>query len=250
MFARSLDCLACCLLFTQLLLEPVTSPAAIITTGDAGFVDVDLLVAQNGSNGSLTLTSPTALEGGGIFVAKQPEVSGTVIVDGAAYSGGGKFEIGQGGTGTLKIINGGNVLNSSHELLIGNGENANGEVVVSGLASRLAIPNNQTIVRGGASGSLIVEAGATALLKEIQLGSGGLDGRSSAGNGTATVRGVGSRLDVQESLRVGSGMLVVENGGQLVSGLANRNRGSSIGSINQRSLGRHPGRWQPLAACW
>ncbi len=210
-----------------LLSSPSPSKSAIITQGDAEF-NGDILVAQNGDDGRLTLTSPTELEGGGIFIANQPTVSGSVVIDGASYEGSGDFEIGQGGTASLEIINGGSVSNSSHDLRIGSGENGNGEVVVSGLGSMFTV--RSTVVGAGATGSLIVEAGATAVSQDVRLGRGGSRGlRPYDGNGTATIRGVGSRWDVQRFV-VGSGTLAVEDGGRLVSGPAD----SIVGSSNQR----------------
>ncbi len=212
--------------FLVFLTSPSPSRSAIIAEGDAEF-NGDILVAQNGDDGRLTLTSPTELEGGGIFVANQSAASGSVVIDGASYEGSGNFEIGQAGTGSLEIINGGTA-SSISRLLIGSGEDGNGEVLVSGLGSLLRA--SSTRVGNGATGSLIVEAGATAVSRDVQLGVGGFRGRPTFGRGTATIRGVGSRWDVQHSLDVGSGTLAVEDGGRLVSGPAD----SVVGSSNQR----------------
>ena len=207
--------------------------AAIITEGDARF-DHDIIVAEQ-QDGSLTLTAPTVLEGGGIFIADQPGLVGSVVVDGATYNGGGNvFEIGRRGAGALQIIHGGQVTsNTGADLILAQEFGSSGDVLVSGSGSELDMPGAEARIGHRGLGTFTVEYGARATHREASIG--GFSRDSGAGIGTTTVDGGGSRWDIYRDIYVGSsgisGELRIQNGGQVHSGVEDQ---SGIGIVGYR----------------
>jgi len=225
-------------LFGSLFLAVNESCAAIIIEGDAGFNN-EIFVAQNGGDGSLAITAPTVLLGGGIFIADQPGLVGSVVVDGGVYEGGGNvFAVGQQGNGTLDIKNGGRITSvTSANLEVGQSLGSLGSVRISGAGSLLDMPNGDAIIGKEGYGTFTVENGARAYHERAFVG--GSEFINNPGIGTATVTGSGSRWDIERDFTIGnsgsSGELWIQSGGQVRSNLDGFG-GSVVGNQNSTGL--------------
>ncbi len=206
-----------CVVLSVLLGPAANCRAAIITEGDAEF-NGNIFVAQQEGDGSLTITAPTVLQGGGIFVADQPKFTGSVVIDGGSYEGiGNDFEIGTRGHGILEIINGGRVTGGRQvSLVVGQSSTAQGEVLVSGVGSLLSMSQGSAQIGVWGTGSFIVEEGAIAFHEQAFIAS--VARRPTSGKGTAIIRGAGSRWDISRFLQIGGGgTLTIQDGGLLRS---------------------------------
>lgn len=203
--------------------------AAIIIDGDAE-VNGDIYVAQQ-ENGGLTLTAPTQLQSGGIFIAGQPELIGVMTVDGAVFEGGGNvLAIGEQGQGALNIKNGGRVTSfTGADLEVASQPGSLGLVHVYGENSLLDMPQGDARIGSKGIGELIVEDQGRVVSREVLLG----DQQTSqyGSNGKATVRGDGSQWDIFEGLTVGTagvGELRVLEGGLVRTNANLGNPGESL----------------------
>ena len=224
------------LLCLGLSISALQSRAAIITEGDAEF-DGDISVAYNNGDGSLTITAPTVLQGGGIFVADQPGLVGSVVVDGGTYEGTSEFEIGRSGDGSLEVRNGGKVTNDSGaNLSVASTSGSSGSVLVSGVGSLLDMPFGRAEIGQAGLGTFTVEDGAHATHGDVFVGGG--DSRS-IGIGTTTVTGNGSRWNINDNMTigpVGSGELWIQDGGQVHSAYDRDSGAGIVGSGNGSGL--------------
>src|SRR5690606_1722217 len=107
----------------------------------------------------------------------------------------GELSVGQTGSGTLDILNGGLV--SSLQGFIGNSEGSSGTVSVNGVASEWI---NSGAIAAGAAGS-----GALAISGGGSVSAGGITaiGEMATGTGRIDVEGTGSTLTVSHELHVG-----------------------------------------------
>ena len=216
--------------------------AAVLTEGDAYFGN-EIFVATQTGNGSLSITSPTVLQGGGIFVGGQPGFDGDVIVDGGTYeSTGNVMSIGIQGEGSLEILNGGVVTTrdlAGTDLVVAEQSGSIGSVLVSGEGSLLDMPVGDATIGANGYGEFTIEQGAKAIHERGNVGSNGFFGGNGFGIGVATVRDSGSRWDVIGPLTVGddgnSGELWIQNGGRVFSN-STQDYEAIIGSDNASGL--------------
>lgn len=140
------------------------------------------------------------------------------VVDGGAVVSDGNIDVGGEGVGTLNILSGGTV--SVRDVRL---RNENSAITVSGAGS---------ILKGNLqldSGSALINDGAQVL--------GGEGAVGYFGNATATLSGAGSRWEATDSFYVGghgSGSLLIENGGTLVTA---SDRGTKIIALAPQSRG-------------
>ncbi|MNJ98643.1 Outer membrane protein IcsA autotransporter precursor [compost metagenome] len=187
-----------------------------------------LVVGTNsGSNGTLNI-----LNGGVVMSAEEVHIGSNFGSTGSAtVSGPGSiwesdatygFRIGDDGSGTLDILNGGAV--HSGQGVIGYGVSGDGHVTVTGPGSTWA-PDNNIYVGFEGTGTLDVLDGAT--VSTMRTGGGASTiyvGFENGGQGTVTVSsstGNASTLSVSDDLRVGvngSGTMTVEKGGLVIVG--------------------------------
>ena len=182
------------------------SQAAIITEGDAELNSNEIYVAQNFGDGSLTITAPTIINNaGGIFIANQQDFTGSVTIDGGEYNGGGNtFAIGQQGTGSLSIINGGKILSQNGaNLVVAEQQGSSGNVLISGAGSLLDTPYGYAYIGQTGIGTFTIENGASANHYNAYI-AGEPFNNPNASIGTATVTGNGSRWDISEDLSIGN----------------------------------------------
>lgn len=215
--------------------------AAIVTEGDA-FIGSDIYVATQTSDGSLTITAPTLVQTGGIFVAQQPSLTGSVTIDGGAFEGGGNvLLIGEQGTGSLDILNGGTLTtNTGADLIAGQFAGSTGNVLVSGTGSRLDMENGSANIGLGGYGTFTVENGARAYNESAFVGSDHFGFEVGGSIGIATVTGSGSRWTVGRNFRVGSdggiGELWVLDSGRVESNLLDSSQPAIIGGVGANGL--------------
>jgi T5SS/PEP-CTERM-associated repeat protein len=112
---------------------------------------------------------------------------------------------------------------------VGNGVNGNGTVTVNGTNSEWSLLGNLDVGKNG-TGSVDIENGGQVI--DIRGNVGGSDGSGSAGNGTVTVDGTGSKWNNLAGLYVGfngTGTLTVENGAHVTdtNGYVGENSGSN-----------------------
>ncbi|WP_325960790.1 autotransporter domain-containing protein [Serratia ureilytica] len=140
------------------------------------------------------------------------------VVDGGAVVSDGNIDVGGEGVGTLNILSGGTV--SVRDVRL---RNENSAITVSGAGS---------ILKGKLqldSGSALINDGAQVL--------GGEGAVGDFGNATATLSGSGSRWETSDSFyvgRYGSGSLLIENGGTLVTA---SDRGTNVIALAPQSRG-------------
>jgi T5SS/PEP-CTERM-associated repeat protein/autotransporter-associated beta strand protein len=181
-----------------------------------------LSVGENG-NGTLNITrggvvsAPRAVVGDGFF-GNHPNASGTVFVEGAASSLNivTRLIIGELGTGTLRITDGGLV--SDREGSVADLSSSFGMVIVDGTGSRW-INSERLTIGGNGNGMLSITHGATVSDTSGSIGTGAL-GFNFGTKGAVIVDGAGSTWTNTSTLAVGefgTGTLTISNGGAVSS---------------------------------
>ncbi|PRX09876.1 UNVERIFIED_ORG: T5SS/PEP-CTERM-associated repeat protein [Martelella mediterranea] len=171
----------------------------------------------NSGSGRLELTSGARIVSDQAILGRNSGGEGVVLLSGAGteWNGYGATTIGSSGTGTVIAQNGAHVISGS--LTIGeNVSSLDNEATISGNDSLWNVYNDISIggnVDGGGtggSGTLSVLEGAT------MTGSNAYIGNVANGEGSLTVDGAGSKLQLSAALRVGhdgDGTLTVSDGG-------------------------------------
>ena len=176
-------------------LEVLNPGVSIVVGEDAG--DVAIL--------NMTLKS---LSGRNASIGLAQGAEGTLNV-GGTFTMSGALTVGESGTGTLNVANGGRVETLGG--VLGRFENSAGHASVSGANSRLVSLNPLTIGNSGA-GTLIIQSGGSV----ISLA--GIIGLNSNANGMVTVTGAGSTWTNRGvSIPSGQGTLTIEDGGAVAS---------------------------------
>jgi T5SS/PEP-CTERM-associated repeat protein len=211
--------------------------ATIDGIGSAWDSSGDLTVGQSGT-GTLNINNGGAVSNTNGYVGKSTSVVdngpsfpddivpgiGTVAVDGvgSSWASSGNLYVGDEGTGTLNVKNGGTVSNGTG--WIGNAVGSNGTAMVVGVGSNWTSPGNLTVGHEG-TGNLNINNGGM-----VSNGVGWI-GNAAGSIGTATVDGVGSTWANSNNLFVGAsgtGNLTISNGG-LVSTSVDGILGFSLG---------------------
>ena len=224
-FFRHVTLLTVTALVIAAILNAENAFAQVQTEGDAVF-NGQILVAQNGGDGTLTIIGPTVVQGGEILVASDPDTRGTVIIDGATFNGDGSFEIGQSGDGSLEILNGGSVSGDRIEVASSGGS---GSVLVSGSGSTLDMPSGSAIIGGifEGIGFLTIENGGQ--VNHGIAGIAALDRETAGGGfGNVVITGENSRWDVDGNFTFHSGVLRISEGGQFNTNRDFNNRNSTV----------------------
>lgn len=176
-------------------------------------------VCQIGGAGSGTLSitdGGTVSSNSGCSIGEFLGSQGSVVVDGmgSSWDLGNALAIGEGGPGSLEIINGGAVSSLSDTWI---GYYSNGTVMVDGQGSTWT-HSGIFVVGNYSTGSLLISNGATVSVS----GDFGCVGCGSGSQGTLTVSGAGSHWSNSDDLFVGgvpplgaggTGTLHVEDGG-------------------------------------
>ncbi len=193
--------------------DGITSTATVDGTDSIWSVNGSLDIGDAG-DGSLTISNGGAVTSTSGELADGDAADGFVTVTGAGSSwtmdgGTGTLFVGEDGTGTLNILDGGLV--SNVESRLGNSSGSTGTVLVSGSDSTWTNSGDLSIGRFGAGELTIAEGGSVA-------NRDGYIGREAASSGMATVTGAGSTWTNTNFLYVGygnggEGSLSVEAGG-------------------------------------
>ncbi len=189
-----------------------------VTIGIAGATTAGIHVGQT-TNGGLSIQDGGQFVTNGIdwkSIGNVAGSTGTVVVTGAGsnWANTGDLNIGQSGTGTLQILNGGLV--STTRLHIGGLATGDGTVIVNGSGSEF-LASERVYIGGDGTGTLNVEAGgsvSSAAGYNIQIGF------AADSDGTVTVTGEESELNSGSYITIGhlgTGLLTVSDGGSASS---------------------------------
>jgi len=202
------------------------SVGAVTVTGTGStWSNSDVLYIGYGGTGTLTIadgglvTSSTH-----VYLGDSSDFTGTVTVtgSGSTWANSGTLSVGNYGTGTLTIENGGSVSNAA--AAVGDKFGSTGTVTVTGAGSTWTSSGTLYVGNSG-TGTLTIANGGTVSNINVRVGS------VSGSTGTVTVTGAGSTWTNSASLTVGlegTGTLAIENGGTVSS--ANSQVGSVAGS--------------------
>jgi T5SS/PEP-CTERM-associated repeat protein/autotransporter-associated beta strand protein len=169
---------------------------------DIGYFGTGTLLIQSGAAVSMGTISS---------VGRRLGSTGSVTVDGAGstWTNSSSTYVGDSGTGTLRIQNGGKVID--YNGYVGRLAGSTGSATVDGNSSIWA-NSNDLIIGNGGTGTLTVQNGGKVSNVSGSLGSG------TSSTGTATVDGVGSIWTNSGNFYVGnfgSGTLTIRNGGMV-----------------------------------
>lgn len=191
-------------------------------------------------NGTLRVQDGGMVRSAGARVGVYRDTIGTVTVTGAGASwnnGSAGISVGGSGSGTLTVLAGGQV--TSGASAIGTATlplTSGGTAVVGGAGSLWTVGGQLTVGQSGAA-TLTVEDGG-----QVK-SAGGVIGQWSRRSGSTTVRGIGSAWDAgaADTLTVGDdgiGILTVEDGGQVTSGVATVGlRATAVGAATVTGAG-------------
>lgn len=217
-------------------IDSITNHTTFIGTGIAA--STDSLVIGDSSAGVLTIGGGGTLTSGGtVAVGLNAGSVGLALVDGTGSTWtiiGTNLLVGQEGTGTLTIQNGGAV--NAVNVVIADNTGSTGTIAVTGTGSTMSLTGDLYVGNGtnGSNGTLTIADGAT-----VSNMNGELGGNFNA-VGMVTVTGVGSTWSNSGSLRVGNvgfGTLTIANGGVVIMGagagtLTIASGASSTGAVN------------------
>jgi T5SS/PEP-CTERM-associated repeat protein len=188
------------------------------------FTQTQLIVGNNG-NGTLNVNNGADVNVTGfnstVSLGHHASGVGTVSINGSGstWTNDDQLWIGESGTGTLTVQNGGTLMTSSGaggSNIIGVFGGSNGMVTITGPGSTWNNSNGLTVGNSG-NGTLLIANGGSFTNTGTSLGGG------FAASGTAAVTGAGSTWTDSGSTNVGStgaGALTIQNGGNLTSGTA------------------------------
>lgn len=191
----------------------ISGAGSSLTVGSSG----ELRVADAGS-ATLDILAGGTASGGDVRLGRLAGANATVTVSGAGSkltagddTGFKKIIVGEAGTGTLTLSNGGTA-QAGGRIFLGYEAGSTGTVTVSGTGSRLVSVNSAIVVGEDGNGRLDISNGGEANVKnDIYLG------RFAGSEGTVTISGSGSKLSAGVSFyvgRVGTGTLEISNGGE------------------------------------
>lgn len=166
---------------------------------------VNSAVIGNLGTGSVSVTNGARLETNQTIMGQGAGGDGSVVISGAGseWDGYGDLTVGLSGKGAVEVNNGGQAISGS--LSIGQNSASTGNTAtVAGAGSLWNVYNDITIggnVSGsgtGGEGTLSVLSGATMTASNMTVG------HVTGGDGTATVDGAGSALQLSAALKVGN----------------------------------------------
>lgn len=182
------------------------------------------VVIGNLGEGTLNITGGARLESNQTIMGQGASGDGTVLISGAnsEWNGYGDLTVGLSGTGSVTVNNGGHAISGS--LSIGQNNSSTGNTAtVTGAGSLWNVYNDIAIggnVAGGGSGgegSLSVLSGATMTASNMTVG------YVTGGEGTVTIDGAGTQLQLSAALKVGNsgdGGLTVSDGATVTADYA------------------------------
>jgi T5SS/PEP-CTERM-associated repeat protein len=188
------------------------------------FTQTQLIIGNNGT-GTLNVNNGADVNVSGFnsttSLGHHAGSSGTVTVNGAGstWTTADQLWIGEHGTGTFTVQNGGSVTTSSlagDKTIIGVFADANGFATVTGAGSTWTQTDGLTVGNSG-PGTLTVSNGGSLATTGLSIGDG------LGASGSVTVTGAGSTMNGGGSINVGStgnASMLIQNGGAVTSGAA------------------------------
>lgn len=189
-----------------------------------------VLLGRGGGHGSLTIANGAFLTSDSVgFVGDIAGTSGAVTVRGASshWLSGGDVVIGNFGSGTFDLLDGGSLTTMS--LFVGGNAGADGRARVAGAGSKVDLTGALRVGSGG-RGTLEVSAGGLVkVADELRLG------EAVSGDGDLRAEGPGTRVEVKRDLTVGvSGTGKLElSGGAVLDVDGNGEIANEVGSIGR-----------------
>ena len=175
------------------------------------------MTVGNVGQGSVNITNGGAMTSGGlVFIGDFFGATGNLMLDGAGstWNSQGVVSVGNSGTGTLTIQNGGAATISGLTKIGDNLGGADGSISVSGIGSSLTTLSEMFVGNFG-SGSIDINGGGHATTTRMKVGD------EAGSTGTLTVSGAGSSLSDSVEIFVGNfgtGSMNIDSGG-VVSGI-------------------------------
>ncbi len=188
--------------------------AVTISGAGSAWSAADNLAVGNDGTGTLWLgAGGTLTTSDGFVVAGQADGVGTVTISGtssALFNTGGEFRIGDSGTGSLVIQNGGTVVStSSFQNVIGDVAGSTGTVVVAGAGSSMTV--SALVIGAAGSGSLSILAGG--MVSNGNASVGNLSGSS----GAVVVSGTGSTWLSSGNVAINNGSVTIGSGASMTA---------------------------------
>src|SRR5258708_9975590 len=212
------------------IIDTTTPNAAVLA---AGAPPVDNLIVGNAATGMLTIARGGALSYGATgYLGFGAGSSGTVAVTGPGSSlfALHTLNVGNDGSGTLAVSNGGAM--TGNDMRLGVNAGGTGTVTADGAGSQISL-NNDLAVGYAGTGTLKVTNGAMVNASKGEIG------QLAGSTGTATVDGSGSSWSNSNVLVVGNagtGTLTISNGGSASGGINGIQGGESAGGIGTLNL--------------
>lgn len=209
----------------------VTGPGAVWTLANISGVYQTLIIGQNSSTGSLTVSNGGLVNAAQTLVANSVGSTGTLVLTGAnsALNANAEIRIGHNGVGTVNILDGAVLTTgiAAGNSSIGTTASGSGTVLIDGAGSRWQ--TSRSILLGSAgTGIMTVRNGGMLGASSMTIGS------AATSTGALTVDGADSFVDINGLMLVGdygSGDLTVRNGGTIITGIS----GSASSFIGYRS---------------
>ncbi|MGC8476379.1 MAG: Hint domain-containing protein [Acetobacteraceae bacterium] len=178
-----------------------------------------------GGNGTYVANGST-FTGGGIGIGRFAGGTGVATVDGGVLSSADGISVGNQGTGSLAVLNGGTVITTANGIGVGNFAGAVGTATVSGIGSDIIISGTTSSANGigvgkAGFGAMTITAGGSVLLTDTGGGVG--VGQSAGGFGSLVIGGGNALLSLGTATRGlgvgtngGSGAIEVQSGGTVM----------------------------------
>ena len=217
-----------------------TGSVTVDGIGSTWITGNDVYIGQSGAGSLIVQNQGTALNGGFASIGTLSGANGTATVDGAGstWTSSGNLFVGDAGTGTLDVKNGGKINDGNG--IIGYGVGSTGTVTVDGVGSKWVHANVLRIGQSG-TGELFIHGGG--LVSDV---TGDL-GTNSGAKGTVTVDGTGSTWANSGDLNVGSsgeGLLKILAGGVVTNGSGTGSGsgvGGVVGAVGDAYMGKNKG---------
>jgi T5SS/PEP-CTERM-associated repeat protein len=216
------------------------SSGTVTVTGPQATLNVSsTIIVANDGTGTMTVSSGADIvSSSATTIADGIGTTGTVTITGASsnWTQTSGITVGNNGVGTLNVQSGGSLSTSAGT--IGSGSGSFGTANISGAGSTWTLTNPLTVGNNG-EGVINVTSGGQVSIQNAFWWSIGVNATS---QGTATVSGAGSRVDVANDLFLGSagiGTLTISSGGQVTSddGFIAASAGTGVGDVTITGAG-------------
>lgn len=210
------------------------STGTATVTGAGSLWNAQLLVVGSHGTGTLAILNGGAVDTTDweVAIADHSGSSGSVTVDGKGSTlTGSDIVVGNGGTGTLIVSNGGTAVATKWTSIIAQSASSVGTATVTGAGSLWSNASNLFVAQNGAGSLTVSNGGAVSVAGNTVLG------YQPGSVGTATVTGANSTWTSSSDMdvgRAGSGALTIANGGvvSVAGAVTLATMAGSVGTLN------------------